>query len=72
MSKEQEAQEKAIDLGSELNDTYSSADAGYRYPSYFDAVIDVNRFFLGLLFFRQFTVFYHHRKDGVSTIYGIF
>ena len=23
-----------------MNDTYSSADAGYRYPSYFDAVID--------------------------------
>ena len=40
LTKEQEAQEKATDLGSQLNDTYSSADAGYRYPSYFDAVID--------------------------------
>lgn len=40
LTKEQEAQEKAVDLGSQLNDTYSSADSGYRYPSYFDAVID--------------------------------
>lgn len=40
LSKEQEDQEKAVDLASELSDTYSSADAGYRYPSYFDAVID--------------------------------
>ncbi|GCF93162.1 penicillin-binding protein 2A [Enterococcus florum] len=36
----QEQQEAQVDLGSLLNDTYSSGDAGYKYPFYFDAVID--------------------------------
>lgn len=36
----QEQQEAQVDLGSLLNDTYTSGDAGYKYPFYFDAVID--------------------------------
>ncbi|MBO1308736.1 PBP1A family penicillin-binding protein [Enterococcus sp. 669A] len=36
----QQQQESQVDLGSLLQDTYSSSDAGYRYPFYFDAVID--------------------------------
>lgn len=40
LTKEQEAQEQAVDLGAQLEDTYSSEDSGYRYPFYFDAVID--------------------------------
>ncbi|MBV7392344.1 PBP1A family penicillin-binding protein [Enterococcus alishanensis] len=40
ISAEEQTQQASVDLGSLLNDTYSSEEAGYTYPSYFDAVIN--------------------------------
>lgn len=40
LTKDQASQESNVNLGGLLNDTYSSADVGYKYPFYFDAVID--------------------------------
>lgn len=40
ISAEEQTRQASVDLGSLLNDTYSSEEAGYTYPSYFDAVIN--------------------------------
>lgn len=37
---DQQKQEEQVDLASLVQDNYSSSDAGYQYPYYFDAVID--------------------------------
>ena len=40
ITKEQEQAESQTDISAYLNDTYDNSDSGYRYPYYFDAVID--------------------------------
>ncbi|OTP06811.1 penicillin-binding protein [Enterococcus sp. 10A9_DIV0425] len=40
ISAEQETAESQTDITQYLNDTYTGSESGYRYPYYFDAVID--------------------------------
>ena len=40
ISEEQATVESQTDITHYLNDTYTGSESGYRYPYYFDAVID--------------------------------
>ncbi|MBF8808579.1 MAG: PBP1A family penicillin-binding protein [Enterococcus lacertideformus] len=40
ITKEQYQAESSTDISQYLNDTYANSESGYRYPYYFDAVID--------------------------------
>ncbi len=40
ITKEQETAESQTNIANNLNDTYTNSETGYRYPYYFDAVID--------------------------------